>query len=358
MYTKERFIDNKFFDNIEMKYALDSLTNTFNRETATAYARYLIENKKPFLLCMCDIDNFKIVNDTKGHLVGDTILVKVASELMNLIGDKGIVGRYGGDEFLIIVENVEEYEDAWSICHDINLVLADTKYEGLDAFKITTTTGCARYPLDSSNYIELLGFADKALYRGKSKGRNCFIIYLPSKHANLVIDQTADFKKNSVDLHAQIFTMLTVSKDLKKNVKEIINYLSSYFMIDHICIQTDDKWYSVIHPLSRTKEFEIIPCGLMKQLLCSNGYFMVSDLNMVKNKYGNKLYNRIMSQLILSHAACQISAYGKIYGYLRVDMVSSHRIWQTYEMDIFVTIARTLGILLHNANMELDDILD
>lgn len=358
MYTKERFVNNKFFDNIEMKYALDSLTNTFNRETASAYVKYLIENNRPFLFCMCDIDNFKIVNDTKGHLVGDAILVKVAQELMQLVGDKGIVGRYGGDEFLIIVENVTEYEEAWTVCHDINIALAEAKYEGLEGFKITATTGCARFPLDSSNYIELLGYADKALYRGKSKGRNCFIIYLASKHANLKIDQATDFKKNSVDLHAQVFSTLTNSDNLKKNIKDLINYISSYFMIDHICVQTDEKWYSAIHPLSRTKEFEIIPCNLMKQILCANGYYIINDLDVVKNKFGNKLYNKNMSQLILSQASCQISAYGKIYGYLRVDMVSSHRIWQTYEMDILLTIARLLGVLLYKNNLELNDILD
>ena len=358
MYTKEKFINNPFFSKIEMKYALDSLTNTFNRETASAYAKYLIENEKPFLLCMCDIDNFKIVNDTRGHLVGDSILVTVAEELMKLIGDRGIVGRYGGDEFLIIVEGVTEYEDAWTICHDINLVLYDAKYEGIESLKITTTTGCARYPFDSCNYVQLLGYADKALYRGKSKGRNCFIIYLESKHANLAINQSTDFKKNSVDLHAQIFSTLALNDNLKKNIKDIINYLSSYFMIDHICIQTDKKWYSVIHPLSRTKEFEIIPGNHMKQLLCSNGYYIINDLDMVKNKFGNKLYNKMMSQLILSQACCQIKAFNKVYGYIRFDMVSSSRIWQTYEMDILITIASLLGVLLYKNNLELDDILD
>lgn len=358
MYTKEQFAGNPFFDDIEMKYALDSLTNTFNRETATKYAKYLIEKEKPFMLCMCDIDNFKIVNDTKGHIVGDEILKTVADELMKLIGDRGIVGRYGGDEFLIIAEGVTEYDDAWTICHDINISLSDAKYPNVESLKITSTTGCARYPLDSCNYIELLGLADKALYRGKSKGRNCFIIYLASKHANIKINQGADYKKNSVDLHAQVFTTLTASDNLKKNLRDVINYISSYFMVDHICVQTDHKWYSVIHPLSRTKEFEIIPGNLMKQLLCANGYYAINNLESAENKYGNKLHNKLMNQLILSQACCQIKVYGKVYGYLRVDMVSSLRLWQTYEMDIFLTIARLLAILLDKYNLELDDILD
>ena len=110
---------NKFdyFKDKDLSNRIDFLTNVLNRQTAFDYVNYLIEHNIPFTVCVSDIDNFKNINDTYGHLVGDRILKGVAYLFENCIKDKGVVGRFGGDEFIFIFENITEYDDVWIGLH-------------------------------------------------------------------------------------------------------------------------------------------------------------------------------------------------------------------------------------------------
>ena len=177
-----------YFKEQDLEFAFDGLTKVLNREMITSYLSYLIQNKQVFTVCLCDIDNFKSVNDNYGHMLGDEILQIMAENIEQTVGDKGVVGRYGGDEFMIILEGITEYNDVWEVCHKMNVSAGRIKYEKAEELNVTLTTGISRYPIDGQTYEELIGKADRALYRGKMKGRNCFIIYLAAKHSNILIE--------------------------------------------------------------------------------------------------------------------------------------------------------------------------
>ena len=358
-------VDNKllkdlpFFNEQEIQYSYDGLTKVLNREMITSYVDYLIDQKIPFSVLLSDVDNFKYVNDTYGHMMGDHVLYEVAQTIQESIGENGVVGRYGGDEFMIVLPNINEYKEVWEICHNLNKnmsAMMKDKLRAMGGSSISLTTGVSRYPIDGKNYNSLVDTADKALYRGKYKGRNCFIIYLAEKHANIVLKKEGEASFKSMDMHAKVFELLTHDKSLKYSIRSLLQYLSSHFMIDHVCVQSSERIeVSAIHSLSKNKEFEYIPNELYENIANNIGLFYVNVRHILSQIRQNKLFYAFVEQNISSALSCSIEAYGKVYGVLRADMTSK-RVWQSSEMDLFITSARLIGILLHNANTTLEEL--
>ncbi len=214
-----------FFKSIDISHLLDSLTGVVSRQYILDFANYLIQNKTPFAMCMIDLDNFKTINDTYGHKVGDVCLKDVGDSLIKFVADSGVVGRFGGDEFIIIYLKHSDYDSM----HDFLIKLFDSKiilrrnfeYENIKTF-ITGTIGSASYPLDASSYDELFLKMDKALYRGKIKGRNCFIIYVEAKHKDIVVKERGT---DSLLNKFKKISQLMKTKNQFKLITDLVDYL-------------------------------------------------------------------------------------------------------------------------------------
>ena len=115
MYTKEQLIKNPYFakilENEDLTRIIDSLTGVISRPYIIGMIRYLIDHKIPFTAAMLDLDNFKFINDTYGHKVGDGVLQGVSSDMIDYLEDFGFIGRFGGDEFIIVNLRDLEYAD-------------------------------------------------------------------------------------------------------------------------------------------------------------------------------------------------------------------------------------------------------
>jgi diguanylate cyclase (GGDEF)-like protein len=152
----------------------DSLTGLLQRKFIEENFQTIIDTvaeRQPVSLIMFDVDHFKGFNDTHGHLIGDEILKAVAMKLKEVIGEKGLGIRYGGDEFIIILEGVDS-EEAERIAHALHKGVGDAKLKVPQGpLQITLSIGVAvlRHP---ANYLDLIKMADKALYVSKRNGRN------------------------------------------------------------------------------------------------------------------------------------------------------------------------------------------
>ena len=190
MYTKEDLAKYDYFKDVDINYALDSLTGVLSRPNILGFARHLVENNVEFMMGILDIDNFKLVNDNYGHKVGDGCLQQLGTNLAKFVGEDGLVGRFGGDEFIVIYFKATDYDSVRSYVEKMfnegGIVRRKFKIDNL-SFYVTATIGCASFPKDAKTYDELFLTIDKALYRGKTKGRNCFIIYVESKHKNIQV---------------------------------------------------------------------------------------------------------------------------------------------------------------------------
>ena len=344
-----------YFKTVDLSGALDPLTKAVRREVVMQYAHWLIAKKRTFAMLMVDIDNFKNVNDGYGHEVGDQVLYKAANYLIDLFGSSAVVGRFGGDEFIIIIEDVSDYDVVWELCHRINLGAVDLTFSGYPALTLSFTIGAVRYPKDGDNFNDLFKLVDKALYRGKTKGRNCFIIYLPEKHKNLFASPKIKTDIDSMYLHARVYHMMNVSDDIRFNIKLMIDALADYLMIDHLCVQSRSALYTEhIIPISKVQEFKFIDGSLIDETINSVGVFYVNKIEQLKKSSHDKLLATLQEQDIKSTLWCKIDCRDKSYGYLRADMADTIRIWQTVDMNILISAAKCIGMALFLRGTDLE----
>ncbi len=344
----------EFFD--DKRNNTDILTKVYNREVIFSFIDFLISKNIPFDLCILDVDNFKYVNDGHGHQTGDRALYEIAQRMCDILGDKGVVGRYGGDEFIMVAPNIVEYDDVWQLWHNMNECTKKLKSHDLNELSMTVTMGCARFPLDSTNIDGLFELADKALYRGKMKGRNCFIIYLKEKHANINLQTERDKIVSSTYIHSMVFNKLTKT-EFKTGIADAINYVGSFFMIDHLCISTEKGLYfEYFHPICTIKEFKALSYDIMQiGINTHTGIFYRNSFDDNRNKV---LTDSLTSQGITSAFWVEIKVHDKLFGYLRADVQSnpSGRVWQNLDIDVLSGFAHILALELYYRNLEIEDI--
>jgi diguanylate cyclase (GGDEF)-like protein len=166
-YTRAK--ERAFVDDVTEVYNARYLQEAATREIRRA-ERYGTELTVLFL----DLDRFKLVNDRFGHLVGSQVLRRLSQVLGNCVRQVDTLARYGGDEFTILLADTD-VEAGMMIAERIRRTVADTLFEGGGGapIRLTISIGVSCYPVHGSNRTELLDAADKAMYRAKSRGRNC-----------------------------------------------------------------------------------------------------------------------------------------------------------------------------------------
>ncbi|MDX1456869.1 MAG: EAL domain-containing protein [Marinobacter sp.] len=159
----------------------DSLTGLLNRRAFGLALDKAIDRAKrhdyALALLYLDLDRFKLVNDTLGHAVGDRLLQRVAETIEGCVRSEDVLGRLGGDEFTVLVENINTPEDAATIAHNLTRALDQPMSLEGQEFITTASIGIAMFPRDGRGAGELAKAADAAMYRAKSQGRNTYEFY-------------------------------------------------------------------------------------------------------------------------------------------------------------------------------------
>ena len=139
--------------------------------------RQLIPSQKEDTIAekFADSDNFKNYNDTYGHISGNIFLKRIAKEFEKFIGQNGIISRYGGDEFVVLLEkhdgNLLEY------VNDLKKYVEDNLNKDANKIRVTFSMGYAVFPKDGKTSEDIVSRADKSLYKAKSLGKDrvCYI---------------------------------------------------------------------------------------------------------------------------------------------------------------------------------------
>ncbi len=151
---------------------MDSLTMLLNHRAIMESVQNRINEADryhaPFSAIMIDIDNFKLINDTYGHPFGDNVLVRIASIFKESLRDTDIIGRYGGEEFLILLPNTN-LDDAWLAAEKIRKSIASATWK-IEDLRVTISGGVSEYSGESTHH--LVGDVDQKLYKAKSLGKN------------------------------------------------------------------------------------------------------------------------------------------------------------------------------------------
>jgi len=169
------------FDRLERLAAVDPLTSTYNRRFGLTrlheeFGRSL-RNNSPLGVLMFDIDHFKIVNDTYGHLAGDRVLVRIANVSRNVLREGDILIRYGGEEFLALLPGTSR-DDVGRIAERLRHRVSEASViDGEETIKVTISVGGISFPqTEVVNETEMVNQADKALYKAKEGGRNRVVL--------------------------------------------------------------------------------------------------------------------------------------------------------------------------------------
>ncbi len=191
----------------------DTLTDLPNRALAMDRLSHLLRQsdrtQTKTAVMFIDLDDFKKINDTLGHNVGDTLLVEASTRIRHALRDTDTVGRLGGDEFIVLLSNLDEPSAAIPIAEKI-----------LDCFKtaffiqkrdliLTCSIGISIYPDDGDNALTLLRNADSAMYHAKESGRNMFAFFTKamntsvSRRLNLEEQMNGALERNELYLHFQ-----------------------------------------------------------------------------------------------------------------------------------------------------------
>ena len=152
------------------KAARDLFTGLYNKQHAELLIRSILSGSKDqcHAMVLIDIDNLKTINDTCGHGVGDEVIRDVSQQLKQIFRRSDIIGRYGGDEFLVLMKDICEIDGVESRMQEL-LGMSGT-------FPVTKSIGVAMFPEDGVDFDSLVSCADEALYRSKEK-KNTYTIY-------------------------------------------------------------------------------------------------------------------------------------------------------------------------------------
>ena len=168
----------------------DSLTGLANRDIFIDLLNHTILSTKHFperlfAILFLDLDRFKIVNDSLGHHAGDTLLKTVANELVAMVRNKDTVARFGGDEFVILIENLDSEQEAYDIAERITTFLASPFIIEDHPVYIGTSIGILFNNERYDNADFMLRDADTAMYHAKENGRGRYEVFDSSMHSNI-----------------------------------------------------------------------------------------------------------------------------------------------------------------------------
>lgn len=182
MFGRIKNIDNEKREREELVHEsqTDALCNVYNKITTEHKVQQTLDEAKAgdhYALCMIDVDDFKSINDTAGHIIGDQALVSLANALKLIAGQAGIVGRVGGDEFILLSSLSKSSGDASTLGKKIAEGLPKVYQTDERCVPLHSSIGIACYPEDGCTFHDLFKHADAALYLAKERGKNQVCLY-------------------------------------------------------------------------------------------------------------------------------------------------------------------------------------
>lgn len=169
----------KRYNELQEQVKLDSLTGLYNRAAAQQMIERrleMLEDKSFAVFFMIDIDNFKTINDRHGHMAGDHTLRQISELIRELFPASSILGRMGGDEFALFVDEILYESDAGKFARDLCVQVRGLDLAGYDGRVLSASVGIA-FARHGMTFDTLYECADKAMYRAKQSGKNNYAIY-------------------------------------------------------------------------------------------------------------------------------------------------------------------------------------
>lgn len=341
---------------------IDALTKLYNRYGMETWITQRLKEKDAddqAAMLVLDVDNFKYVNDTFGHMLGDALLVDIADMIRTLFPDDFFCGRIGGDEYQIFALNISKdiiCAKAETLCKKIK-----EKYEKEHQdYNISISIGIAFSEENrGQDYAELYKMADLALYQAKEKGKNGYMLYgdnMTKKPTQ--VNQEHRHEKQSIQLGESGFSVtkvlldsvideLNLKEDPKTTIEKVSKLIVDSFDVSRAyasCYTRDEMHIGRSYFYAQNDDYNITPHLAMsgreyeKKCFNSDGIFFCTDIEKSVEPVKSEL-KRMKVQTLL-----QVLIYkdGKIIGTLGINNCGYKRLWLQNEIEIIHTIGKLL----------------
>lgn len=340
----------------------DPLTRIYNKSTTKKLIKnYLRTDSKDTYdaFIIIDVDDFKNVNDTLGHLFGDSILVDLSQEMQDLFRSNDVVGRIGGDEFIVFLRGMKQKSHIEAKANDICKIF-DLLYSGEDGRKITGSLGIALFPQDGDTFDELYRKADLALYASKRAGKSCYTFYSAESEENSgasLLPRVEQYSRNkeflctNTDFDSYIINSAFEINDAGERTNELYDILykaGKHFNMSRIsvyeynenqgCFEVKEQWNSKFG--SNTSHLKF-PCD-EKEILSARAAFddnniFIADINKEKLL---AIESFLREQDVKSCIACGRFADGKLRGFVCFEECVSPKLWSIEEAKTTIAITK------------------
>lgn len=337
----------------ELKY--DSLTGVYNKKTITEAAMHLVktETNNRITIVIIDVDRFKDVNDSYGHMCGDKVLARVGQKLKEVVGDDGLVGRIGGDEFMLVLTRINDDQMLRSILRAVKMQI---KWEFAEEFQktpITCSIGASICPNNGTEYEDLFEKADYCLYIAKEKGRDRYVYFRDELHRQSyeesVEKRICNPKENHRDIRELQFVKAFLEqavKDRKQAVKEALLHMKESYHLDSISVYYGEdmkRVYCMGEPLEASEDAQYVRGEEYRRLLNQKQYVKVNFAAPIANGYP-EFYRLLKEKGVVSTVQCIIGTPDNIKGLITLDRCREGAQWADYEVDFAMILASLLTL--------------
>ena len=349
----------------------DMLTKLYNKGTSQEYIQAVLEGSGPerkSALMIIDLDNFKHMNDTMGHLFGDALLAEVAHTIQKQFRSEDIVGRVGGDEFLVFLGQIPDVSLAEQKAAQIMKAIGEMAVQELTDVELSCSIGIAVFPDCGQSYNELFKRADQALYRAKNRGKNGYCIadaklfseefpQKPCSAANTRIDSDEETEGNvELRLFEYVFRILYKSSNPDTAVNAILEVIGRQFDVSRVYIFENEEdpdyckntyeWcnegvWPEIGNLQHVPYADDLEGGYQSNFN-ESGVFYCRDIDALTPQQREILE----PQGIKSMLQCAIYDKGKFKGFVGFDECRVNRYWTQEQVNTLVFIAQILSTFL------------
>lgn len=335
---------------------MDSLTKVYNKKTITEYASRLVKQDtvNRISIVILDIDYFKQVNDRYGHLYGDKVITRVAKKLKEVVGEDGVVGRIGGDEFMIVLKGIN---DDYALRGILRAIRTQVKWEfknDYENFQVTTSIGVAFSPNNGHDYEELFKKADFCLYVAKEKGRDRYVFFRDEMHRESY--QNSLNKKDKIindgremrELRYLTDIMVQYNQDKKAAVMAMLEHMLSIYKVDNISIYKGKDLKNIVSvgtPIKSESDMSYIDTDGFKILMGDKTYIASSFIN--KNQdVAPEFVDEMRKRHIHSTIQCFIGTKDDVKGLLTINRMKAASQWAEYEIECSIITATLINMII------------
>lgn len=341
----------------ELKY--DSLTGVYNKKTITEYAKKRIseEKEKRIVIAILDVDHFKSVNDTFGHLYGDKVLARVGGRLKEIVGEDGVIGRIGGDEFMIVFNGLDDDQVLRGMLRAIRTQIKWEFAEDFENLSITCSIGASIFPVNGRDYEDLFKKADCCLYIAKEKGRDRYVFFRDEMHRASYEAMLNQNQLNAMKNPREIRELKNVASfmenamtDSRKAILDAMRHMKDTFGIDNINIYYGEgmkKVYSFGSDIPEVKDAMYVFSEEFQKLMGENERFMQIGFADTFSDITPDFCGRMKAERIASTIQCYIGDKRNIKGLVTFNKCREASQWANYEIDcarIFAAVLSSMAL--------------